>query len=130
MRVAPLVVCAAVGCTPAPQSGSYYGPPTYESPMVAAPASYDLTQAGVTVDRIYDFAFDGCRIEFEMRREDDRVIEVARNHYMVPLVIQWQLDNLDNLSPLEPPQGVAVLPAANEPNGQGTPVVLTTMRIM
>ena len=73
-----------------------------------ARVAYDLSQAGVSIQRSYDFAFDGGRIEFEMRRDDDRVIEIARNHYAVPLVIAWHLENLDNLSPLEPSVGVVV----------------------
>jgi murein DD-endopeptidase MepM/ murein hydrolase activator NlpD len=128
--LALLVVCVACGPVPQGSGGSYFGPATYEPPPTSQPAAYDLSQAGVSVDRIYDFAFDGGRLEFEMRRDEDRVIEVARNHYMVPMVIQWQLDNLDNLSPLEPPAGVAILPPASAPNGIGPPVVLTTLRIM
>ena len=127
MRFAPLVVALLLpACPPPPSAQPYYGPATYEPPQVNAPETQDLSQAGVSVQRSYDFAFDGGRIEFEMRRDDDRVIELARNHYAVPLVIAWHLENLDNLSPLEPSSGVAVLPPAATPNGSGAPVILTT----
>jgi murein DD-endopeptidase MepM/ murein hydrolase activator NlpD len=129
MRLA-LVVVGVLGCAPPPPTATYFGPATYEPPPSTSPAAYDLTQAGTIVGRTYDFAFDGGNIEFEMRLDDDRVIEVARNHYMVPMVIQWNLINLENLAPLEPPAGVAVLPAAPSPNGTGNAVVLTTLRIL
>ena len=90
----------------------------------------DLTTAGISVGKKYVFAFDGGKIELELRRDQDRVIEVARNHYAVPVVMQWQLDNVINLAPLAPPGGVAVLPAAPVPNGVGTGVVLTTERVV
>ena len=111
--VAAFVVVA--GCPP-PPGPSYpepyepYGPVKAVTP--AEPTSVDPTQAGVVVTRTIDFAFDGGRLEFEMRRDGDRVIEVARNHYAVPLVVQWSLDRLENLSPIDPPYGVVVLPAA------------------
>ena len=121
------VVLAATGCPPPPSYAPTYDPPQVAQPQ---PAPYDLTQAGSTVDRVIEFAFDGGRLEFEMRRDGDRVIEIARNHYAVPIVIQWSLDHLDNLAPNEPASGVAVLPAAPAPNGNGPPVVLTTLSIL
>jgi len=131
MRVALLAVTLLVSACPPPVAQpQYYGPATYDPPQVTAPVSIDLSQAGVSIGRSYDFAFDGGRIEFELRRDDDRVIEIARNHYAVPLVIAWHLENLDNLSPLEPSAGVVTLPAAPTPNATGPAVVLTTLRIM
>ncbi|MEO6773238.1 MAG: M23 family metallopeptidase [Kofleriaceae bacterium] len=134
MREVRLALLAAASllsaCPPPVATTPSYGPATYEPPQVTAPGPEDLAQAGVSVQRSYDFAFDGGRIEFEMRRDDDRVIEIARNHYAVPLVIAWHLERLDNLSPLEPVAGVAVLPPAATPNATGAPVILTTMRIM
>jgi len=131
MRLAPLAVALLLpACPPPPANPPYYGPATYEPPQVNAPETQDLSQAGVSVQRSYDFAFDGGRIEFEMRRDDDRVVEIARNHYAVPLVIAWHVENLDNLVPLEPSSGVSILPPAQTPNGTGAPVILTTMRIM
>src|SRR5690606_37355705 len=98
------------------------------TPQLAS-ASYDLTQAGVVVDRMSDFAFDGGRVDFEMRRDGNRIIEVARNRYAVPLVMQWRIDDLDNLSQAGPLSGVVVLPPAPAPNGLGPGVVLTTLHL-
>jgi murein DD-endopeptidase MepM/ murein hydrolase activator NlpD len=131
MRVALVAVTLLVSACPPPVAQpQYYGPATNDPPQVNAPVSIDLSRAGVSIGRSYDFAFDGGRIEFELRRDDDRVIEIARNHYAVPLVIAWHLENLDNLSPLEPSAGVVTLPAAPTPNATGPAVVLTTLRIM
>lgn len=124
MRVAPVVLTLLVGCQVPPPAPSYF------APQPAPPPQIDLAQAGVSVQTSYDFAFDGGRIEFELRRDGDRVIEVARNHYAVPVVLAWHLENLDNLSPLEPPSGSILLPAAPAPDGTGPAVVLTTLRIM
>lgn len=74
--------------------------------------------------------FDGGRIEFEIRRDGDRVIEVARNHYAVTVVIAWHVEDEDNVTPIERGGGVAVLPPAPTPNGDGPPVVLTTQHIV
>ncbi|MFT3699467.1 MAG: M23 family metallopeptidase [Kofleriaceae bacterium] len=126
--MAPVVLTLVASCQPPPEP-SYYGPTGYAQPAPPAPV-LDLSQAGISVQRSYDFAFDGGRVEFELRRDDDRVIEVARNHYAVPIVLAWHLENLENLSPLEPPSGVVVLPPAPAPNGTGASVVLTTLRIM
>jgi len=123
-----LLLCtAALGCGPAPQAAepSYYTVSYGPGPTVAA-ASYDPTQAGTVVDRMVDFAFDGGHIEFEMRRDGDRVIEVARNHYMVPVMMQWTVNDLDNLLPTGLVSGTVQLPPADKPNGVGGAVVLTT----
>lgn len=94
-----------------------------------APSGYDPTRAGVIVDRTSDFVFDGGRIEFEMRRDRDHVIEIARNHYAVPVVMSWTFTDLQNLEPTGRTAGAVLLPAADKPNGVGPPVVLTTFRI-
>ncbi|HUS29664.1 MAG TPA: M23 family metallopeptidase [Kofleriaceae bacterium] len=127
-----LVVTAALGCGP---TASQSPQPSYftmngPSPLLApAAASYDPTQAGTVVDRMVDFAFDGGDIEFEMRRDGGRVIEVARNHYMVPVVMQWTVGDLDNLLPSGAVSGVVVLPPADRPNGTGAGVLLTTYNL-
>jgi|HubBroStandDraft_6_1064221.scaffolds.fasta_scaffold142946_3 hypothetical protein len=129
-----LVVVALVlaGCDPSSGPGAFYAepPPPESSPPDAVDAPIDLSTVGTTIAKSFEFAYDGGKIEFEMRRDGDRVIEVARNHYAVPIVMQWQLDNVVNMVPLAPPGGVAVLPAAPVSNGIGTPVVLTTERIV
>lgn len=126
MRWSLLCACA-LGCGPSappPQFSTQYSPP----PELAS-AAYDPTQAGVVVDRMNDFVFDGGRIELEMRRDGDTVVEIARNRYAIPVVMRWALYELDNLDPIGPVGATALLPAADAPNGAGTAVVLTTFRI-
>ena len=105
-----LLVLAA--CTPASQAGGYY--PTAAPAAPRAP-EVDPSQAGTLVDSSSDFVFDGGRIELELRRDGSRVIELARNRYAVPVVMQWEMDELDNLVPDAPPTGVVVLPPAAAP---------------
>ena len=130
--VVALVLLVACGPPPVSPDGYYYEPPAIgasESGDEPAPL-VDLATAGISVQRSSEFAFDGGYIELEIRRDEGRVVEVARNHYAVPVVMQWQLDNLDNLVPMAPPGGVAVLPAAPTPDGTGPPVVLTTLHVV
>jgi murein DD-endopeptidase MepM/ murein hydrolase activator NlpD len=122
-----LALVALLGC--GPQAGmSTYAMPATTAPE-AMPAAYDLRTAGVAVSRITDFVFTGGAIDIEMRRDGNRVIEVAYNHFSVPIVLSWQETDLDNLEPLEAGAGVAVLPAADRPNGNAPGVVLTTLVI-
>lgn len=126
-----LLVClTALGCGPAAtqQAEPSYFTMNGPSPMLAPAAApqIDLTQAGTVVDHMVDFAFDGGDIELELRRDGGRIIEVARNHYMVPIVMEWTVSDLSNLLPSGPSSGVAVLPAADKPNGPGSGVLLTT----
>lgn len=93
------------------------------------PVAYDPAHAGVIVDRASDFVFDGGRVEFEMRRDGDMVIELARNHFAVPIVMHWAFSDLGNLAPMSAIEDTVVLPAADRPNGDGPAVVLTTFRI-
>jgi murein DD-endopeptidase MepM/ murein hydrolase activator NlpD len=95
-----------------------------------APAVYDPTQAGTVVDKMSDFGFDGGRIDFEMRRDGDTIVELARNRYAIPVVMHWNFTQLDNLEPTGELIDTTVLPAADKPNGLGPPVVLTTFRIV
>jgi murein DD-endopeptidase MepM/ murein hydrolase activator NlpD len=111
--------------TPPPQP---FEPPPNDYDAPAQPI--DLVNAGVSVGKSYEFAFDGGKIEIELRRDGDHVIEIARNHYAVPVVMQWQIENAVNLAELSPPGGVAILPAAAAPNGVGAPIVLTTARVV
>jgi murein DD-endopeptidase MepM/ murein hydrolase activator NlpD len=121
-------LCAlAIGCAPPPPAPTYstqYSP----TPQVQ-PAAYDLTQAGTVVDRMSDFVFDGGRIDFEMRRDGDMVVEIARNRYSIPVVMRWTFSDLDNLQPLGALSDTVVLPPADKPNGTGAAFVMTTFRI-
>jgi murein DD-endopeptidase MepM/ murein hydrolase activator NlpD len=121
-----LVLVAA--CRHASQTAVFEPAQPQAAPLAARPEP-DASRATV-VDRVIDFAFDGGRIEIEMRRDGDRIFEVARNHYAVPIVVEWQLAELANLEPLAPVAGVAILPAAAAPNGDGAPVVLTTLQLV
>jgi murein DD-endopeptidase MepM/ murein hydrolase activator NlpD len=140
MRRVVVVALALAGCDPAPAAPepafaeppppAYAGPPSLATDEPADPPAPPRPTDGVHVSTRYELAFEGGRLELELRRDGDRVIEVARNHYAVPLVVQWQLDDLVNLAPLATPGGVAVLPAAPAPNGTGAAVVLTSERIV
>src|SRR3569832_1051789 len=118
MRLAPLVVALLLpACPPPPSAQPYYGPATYEPPQVNAPETQDLSQAGVSVQRSYDFAFDGGRIEFEMRRAADQVaatspdfLEFKRVNWVLVLHDDGTLGEYMHLAPA----GVEVQP--------GTPV--------
>jgi hypothetical protein len=90
----------------------------------------DMARAGVVVDRMTDFQFEGGRIEIEMRRDGDHVYEVAHNYYAVPVTMEWELARVDNLEPLSPTGGIATLPAAGVPGSIGPPVVLATLQIV
>lgn len=123
-----LLAGLALGCGPTPGYMPQYSTEASPTPEVA-PASFDPTQAGIVVDRQTEFMFEGGRIELELRRDGSRVIEVARNYYAVPLVMQWQITSLDNVFQAGPLSGVTVLPAATKPNQPGPALVLTTTRI-
>jgi len=123
-----LLLCGlALGCAPPPPSPVYAA--AYSPTPEVASASYDPTQAGTVVDRTTEFVFDGGHIEFEMRVDGTRVIQIARNHFAVPMVMQWNLSALENLAQTGPLSGVVVLPPAQRPNGLGPAIVLTTMAI-
>jgi murein DD-endopeptidase MepM/ murein hydrolase activator NlpD len=121
------LLCAVVlACTtnPPPQYTFAYAPP----PQLA-PSSSDPTQAGTVVDRAIEFAFDGGRIDLELRRDGARIYQIARSRYAVPLVVQWSMNDLDNLLQAGPLAGVVVLPPAAQPNDVGPAIVLTTLHV-
>jgi len=122
-----LCVVYAIGCGPAPVAG---GPSWPEPAPQQPPPTIDMANAGSVVARTSDFVFDGGHVEIEMRRDGDHVYEVAHNYYAVPVVMQWQLEDLVNLEPLAPLGGVVVLPAARKPNSEGPPVGLATLQIV
>lgn len=121
-------LCAlAISCAPPPPAPTYST--QYALTPQLLPAAYDPTQAGTVVDRMSDFVFDGGRIDFELRRDGNTVVEIARNRYSIPVVMHWTFSELDNLEPLGAIRGSVVLPSADKPNGTGSAVVLTTFRI-
>ncbi len=78
-------------------------------------------------DRLIDWVFDGGQIEFELYRRGNRVWQIARNRFATPIVIRWNMTNLDNLAPFGHTEGVALLPAAPMPYGNGAIVVLAEL---
>lgn len=97
---------------------------------LASLPALDPTRAGVVVDRHADFGFDGGRLEFELRRDGDRVYDVVSNYYAVPVAMAWQVTSATNLEPRTALAGVLVLPAAARPNAEPTPLVLASYSIV
>jgi murein DD-endopeptidase MepM/ murein hydrolase activator NlpD len=122
-----LALLALFGCGPPPSTLEYVA--SAGPQPVAVATTYDLRTAGIVVDRMSDYVFDGGRIDLEMRRDGNRVIEVAYNRFAVAVVLQWQEAELQNVDPIEAGSGVVVLPPADRPNGQNPGVVLTTLSI-
>jgi len=139
-----LVAVAACGPRPEPMDPSIDPQPVEFAPSVdtgvavaglppatpPAPAPIPLAERGTVVDRLPEFAFDGGWIDFEIRRDGNTVIEVARNHYAVALMMSWQFAQLDNEYPTTATTGVSLLPAASAPNGDGAPVVLAVFQVL
>jgi murein DD-endopeptidase MepM/ murein hydrolase activator NlpD len=122
-----LLLALVVACTPPPTASEPRWP---EPAMGEPPPSVDPAHAGQVVDHMTDFAFDGGYLELEMRRDGDRVYQVAKNHYAVAIVVGWELVDLTNLEPLVPIRGATVLPAAPSPTAEGPPIVLTTLQVI
>ena len=122
------LLLVALGCgssSPAPHYSSTYSP----TPELAPAASYDPSATGAVVGRMTDFIFEGGRIEFELRRDGQRVTELARNRFAVPIVMHWSVVELDNLSAAAPLSGVVMLPSSGKPNGYGGWIVLASYEI-
>jgi murein DD-endopeptidase MepM/ murein hydrolase activator NlpD len=98
------------------------GPRGDPDPAIAQLGSPYLT--GQLDDRLVDFQFEGGQLEFELYRDGTRIQQIVRNRYAVPVVIHWTITALDNVDPMTPVEGSAVLPAAASPLGAGEPVVL------
>jgi hypothetical protein len=119
VRVWLVLVLGWLGCQPmAPVAG----PRGELDPPVAALGAPHLT--GQLDDRLIDFQFDGGQLEFELYRDGARIEQVVRNRYAVPVVIHWTISALDNVDPMTPVEGSALLPAAASPLGAGVVVVL------
>jgi murein DD-endopeptidase MepM/ murein hydrolase activator NlpD len=125
-----LLAGIVIGCGPTPPATTpRFTAADSPTPEVAA-GSYDPTRAGTVVDRVSEFVFDGGRIEIELRRDRDRIIEVARNFYAVPVVMRWSITDIHNATPTGELTGVITLPAGAAPNQAGLPLVLTTHQII
>jgi murein DD-endopeptidase MepM/ murein hydrolase activator NlpD len=126
-----ILLCGIVlGCAPPPPDPTYPTAAAYSRPPEVAAASYDPTQLGTVVARQTDFAFEGGRIEIEIRRTGDRLIEVARNYYAVPVVMAWQISEPENIMALTAWSGVLTLPAGPAPNQPGPPLVLAQHQLL
>ena len=119
------IVAAAIACANPP-------PPQYAVPEPWVPAEQTTAanpdELGQLDDRMVDFIFDGGQIEFEMYRNGDRIVQIARSRYAVPMMISWSISNLDNLEPTTATSGVAFLPAAPAPLGIGQAIVIAELR--
>ncbi len=71
-----------------------------------------------------ELQFTGGQIDIELYRTGHRIVQVARNRYAVPIVLNWHNHTFDNLEPNSLQSGVTFLPAASEPMGyaEGFPI--------
>lgn len=113
------------GCPPAAAPLEPRGDPELVAPPTAPGAPHEV---GTLDDHLVDFQFEGGQLEFELYRDGPRIEQVVRNRYAVPVVVHWTLASLDNLEPMSPTSGVAVLPAARSPLGAGELVVLAQLQ--
>ncbi len=122
--MAMFAVAALASCEPpAPMYAPTRGPVEVPVPLTR-PTPGSL---GKLDDRLIDWVFDGGQIEFELYRNGNRLVQIARNRFAVPLVIRWTMSGLQNLEPTTALEGVAFLPAAPAPYGNGPNVVLTEL---
>ena len=133
MRSWLVLASLAVGCVPPPPPPEFAPAPAFAPAPVPPPASASPVDApaaplGHLDHRLVDFAFDGGEIEVELYRRGDRIVQVARNRYAVPVMIAWTLTELDNLEPRSATSGVTFLPPAPAPLGRGPAVVLAELR--
>lgn len=118
------------GYTPYYATGGGGGGGGYAGPDDTAPQGFDPGEFGKLDSALVDFEFDGGKLEFELRREGTRVLQIARNRYAVPVVIAWTVGMLDNVAPTTRTMGVALLPAATQANGRGPAVILAELTVI
>jgi murein DD-endopeptidase MepM/ murein hydrolase activator NlpD len=116
---------SVAGCPPPPPPLEPRGEP---DPIAPPPAPRAPHEVGALEDHLVDFQFEGGQLEFEMYRDGARIEQVVRNRYAVPVVVHWTIGTLDNLEPMSPVEGIAVLPAARSPLGTGELVVLAELQ--
>jgi murein DD-endopeptidase MepM/ murein hydrolase activator NlpD len=119
------LVLSLVACQPAIEPANVPREPAASEPLVARGLPHVV---GVLEDHLVRFQFDGGQLELDLYRDGTRVEQVARNRYAVPLTIHWTIDRLNNVEPMSPMEGSAVLPAASRPLGTGEPVVIATLQ--
>ncbi len=129
-------ITIAIGCAPPPTTGPDYPTyPEYQPDQGSAPArppsrQIDPETFGQIDSTQVDFQFEGGKLEFELRREGDHVVQIARNRYAVPVTIAFTLSDLDNVSPISATSGVVVLPPASAPLGKGPAKVLGELTVI
>ena len=130
VRLRAVVVALVVGCGPPPGPAYPTQPPPdpIDEPVAALPGPVEPGSIGKVVDRSVDFAFEGGQLEFELRQDGDRVVQIARSRYAVPVMIHWELGALENLEPTTPVSGATLLPAAPRPQAAGAAILLAELR--
>jgi hypothetical protein len=124
MRIVRMwLVLWLVGCQPAIERRA--GP--YGTAALGSPGSGPPHIVGQREDRMIEFRFEGGQLEFELYRDGTRIEQIARNRYAVPVMIHWTMEAFDNLAPMSPIEGTALLPAAPDPRGPGEAVVLAEL---
>jgi murein DD-endopeptidase MepM/ murein hydrolase activator NlpD len=124
----PLVLCALIGaCVPAAPQVGVSRPPPRTPPVAFQPA--DPATWGTLAHEVDDLAFEGGHVHFEMRWEGHRVIQTARNDFLVPVTIAWEVSSLENLTPDSSTAGVTVLSGALEVGSSGPTEVLASFQI-
>ncbi|MCX5741639.1 MAG: M23 family metallopeptidase [Proteobacteria bacterium] len=93
------------------------------------PQHVDLGEYGKLDSTLTDFEFDGGKLEFELRREGSHVIQIARNRYAVPVMLAWNIAQLDNVAPASRLAGVVLLPPAAKPLDRGPAVLLAELDV-
>lgn len=134
-----LLAILAIGCATNPPPPPYYGPqpqgPLPQGPQPAQlplgrPPPDDITRSGKRDDRLIDYQFDGGQLEFELYRLGTRVVQTVRNRYAVPVMVAWQFNALENVSPVTAASGVVYVPPADRPNGFGPTVVIGELAVI
>ena len=118
-----VVLLAACQPAVAPSYGARGGAADDPPPRTGPPHT-----AGQLEDRRVDFQFEGGQLEFELYRDGTRIEQVVRNRYAVPVMIRWAIGGLDNVEPMSPVEGTALLPASTAPLGAGETVALAELQ--
>ncbi len=125
---AALLVAACTSTLPPPVVRPAHAPPGLTPPEPEqAPA--DPARWGKLAHEVDDLVFEGGHVHFEMRWASGRVIQTARNGYVVPVTIAWSVRDLSNLRPDAATHGVITLPPAPDVGAPGPTEVLATFTI-
>lgn len=141
MKLRAVVVALAIGCGPPPEPVEPHedtqvvevAPPKEPDPPAQQPAEYPITDPGNfgrVVDKRVEFQFEGGAIDFELRQEHGRVIQVARNHYVVPVMVHYAITNTRNLEASNALEGSTLLPPAPHPKGDGAAVQIAEFHML